>query len=463
MKKYIIYSAMVVLILIIPFGFMTIRPTTTSTEKKELAVWPELQKNEKLNIDYFEEIGMYFDDHFAFRQEMVDANGRIRSALFRTSANEQVILGNENWLYFSDTLPDYQGTNEFTDREMFIIKHNLNLMNNYVDTLGAKMVLLIAPNKNSLYTEMVPYHVVRGEESNLDKLQSQLEGMNIESVNLKQAFLEEEDVLYFESDTHWNSKGALLAYNELFQTLGIEHETYKNIPYKESKEHIGDLSEMLFPITAEEEVDYIYPTNSFQYVGEVEDNMDTWIETQNENKSGSLFMFRDSFGESLLPFVADNIGTGYFSRYVPYDLEQLKNYDLDYVVIERTERRVDSFGKSIPILSAPIVEDVDATEVQTKSSIEVEKDGDFLVVKGEVDSSYINEESIVYGVISDEQGDAVTCQAFLTFSEDGKGRGYHMYLNTQEIKGNQINIVVKTNGESYIVASNAEEKKNEED
>ena len=40
-------------------------------------------------------------------------------------------------------------------------------------------------------------------------------------------------------------------------------------------------------------------------------------------KDGSMLMYRDSFGESLLPFVADEIGQGYFSRLVPYNLTQI--------------------------------------------------------------------------------------------------------------------------------------------
>ncbi|MFR4564168.1 MAG: hypothetical protein ACLT5O_06470, partial [Anaerotignum sp.] len=62
---------------------------------------------------------------------------------------------------------------------------------------------------------------------------------------------------------------------------------------------------MLFPKAVQKEDNYFYDTASnFVYVNEVKDNMDSWIETENPNAIGSILMYRDSFGESLLPFVA---------------------------------------------------------------------------------------------------------------------------------------------------------------
>lgn len=69
-------------------------------------------------------------------------------------------------------------------------------------------------------------------------------------------------------------------------------------------DHIGDLDKMLYPkaLTPEDEV-YYDKTTTFAYVGEVESNFDPKITTVNPVKEGSLVMYRDSFGNTLLPFL----------------------------------------------------------------------------------------------------------------------------------------------------------------
>ncbi|MFR6162687.1 MAG: hypothetical protein ACLUJR_06400 [Mediterraneibacter gnavus] len=138
----------------------------------------------------------------------------------------------------------------------------------------------------------------------------------------------------------------MLAYNALMEKLGREHETYLNVPYELEKSHVGDIDEMLYPFGFELEEEYVYDKEfSFDYVNEVKDNMDAWIQTNNPQKDGSMLMYRDSFGESLLPFVADEIGQGYFSRLVPYNLTQIEELHPQYVVIEKVERNIQDFAK----------------------------------------------------------------------------------------------------------------------
>ena len=90
--------------------------------------------------------------------------------------------------------------------------------------------------------------------------------------------------------------------------------------------------------------------------------MDSWIETENPNATGSILMYRDSFGESLLPFVAGEFEKGYFSRLVPYNLLQVEQYQPDVVVIEKVERNLDDFITDMPIVECPEVENMIAPQ-----------------------------------------------------------------------------------------------------
>ena len=67
----------------------------------------------------------------------------------------------------------------------------------------------------------------------------------------------------------------------------------------------GDLDEMLYPLALTEEKEIYYDkADVFAYVGEVESNFDPKITTVNPGSTGSLVMYRDSFGNAILPFFA---------------------------------------------------------------------------------------------------------------------------------------------------------------
>ena len=94
---------------------------------------------------------------------------------------------------------------------------------------NTKIVLIVGPNKSSIYTEYLPDKLVpstkRYSSFFLDKLQNV---SNLTVYNPTGDFLnskESEGILYWMTDTHWNNKGAFLAYlgfsNLLVVTLSV--------------------------------------------------------------------------------------------------------------------------------------------------------------------------------------------------------------------------------------------------
>ncbi len=287
-------------------------------------------------------------------------------------------------------------------------------------------------------------------------LSSRLLAAGIQYTNLFDAFRSRDEVLYFERDSHWNNRGAVLAYNTLMDSIGREHETYLNVPYEIQKVHTGDIDEMLYPLAAEPEEEYFYDKQqSFSYVNDVTDNMDEWIETVNPDKQGSILMFRDSFGESLLPFVADEMGKGYFSRLVPYNLTQIEDLHPDYVVIEKVERNIKDFIEDVPIMETSQVEAIFAPEAVTDSTIETSKEGSYLLIKGSIDEKYISGDTeITVSVRNNQTMESRTYKTFYTKTEEGDGNGYQLYIKGSSVHAGQlhINTIVTNKGQSFIVA-----------
>lgn len=455
--KYLFFIVPVWIILLIPFAGMTFWPTNETTENTVLAEWPSWKNDGEWNQSYLSDMGEYFEDHFAFRQNFVTVNALLRGKLMKTSATDQVVVGTDDWLYYSGTMNDYQGKDLLTERELYAVVHNLKLMQDYVESHGSWFIFTVAPNKNSLYNENMPYYYQKGTESNLEKLVPKLAAMGIHYVDLQELFQEQEELLYFKRDSHWNNKGAVLAYNALMDQMGREHETYLNVPYELESIHTGDLDEMLYPLAAEPETEYVYDKAfGYTYVNEVTDNMDDWIETVNPEKYGSLLMFRDSFGESLLPFMADEVGNGYFSRLVPYNLTQVEQYAPNYVIIERVERRIDSFAEEAPIMEVPQIENLFGPEAVTDTTLDAEKQGSYLMIKGQIDENYMNDNTEIYVALRDNLTmETRTYQAFYTMTEDGDGNGYQMYLKGSSVPSGSVhmNVIVQNAGQNTIVAS----------
>lgn len=454
-KKYICYLIVVWAVLIFPFAGMAFWPSNETTENTELASWPELKTEEGWNKEYLSQVGAYFEDHFAFRQYWVTANALLRSTLFHISATDQVVLGTEGWLYYSGTLDDYQGKNLFSEREKFALLHNLKLIQDYVEEQGSQFILMIPPNKNSLYDEHMPSHYQKADTSNLRELMEEIQAEGIACVNLLEEFSQTEETLYFQRDSHWNSKGALLAYCALMEQTGREFETYRNVPYDLQKEHSGDLDEMLFPKAVKLEEDYVYDYGwNYSYINEVKDNMDSWIETANPKKDGSILMYRDSFGESLLPFVAEAYGQAYFSRLVPYNLLQVGQYGPDTVVIEKVERNLDDFIQQAPIMTYPQTENISAPEAETDTTISAEKSGSFLEVQGVLDEDYLDTETEIFVSVRNEATmETKTYETFYTSTEEGGG--FHLYLSGGSLWEGELRLsVIAVNGQqAFLIGS----------
>ena len=135
-KGFIVFIVLCLIILLIPFAGMAVAPTMVTTENKKLSELPKIKDENGININYLGQLGDYFQDHFAFRQQMVSANASIYGKIFGASTTDQVLIGNNNWMYYTGTLDDYLVENVMTDRAIENAVHNIKLMQNYVETVN---------------------------------------------------------------------------------------------------------------------------------------------------------------------------------------------------------------------------------------------------------------------------------------------------------------------------------------
>lgn len=454
----IIFVAICLVICVIPFAGMSIARTDSTTENKTLAEWPEFKEEGKLNLNYMQQMGEYFEDHFAFKNQLVTADSNIQSKVFGVSNMDTVIVGESGWLYYKDTLDDYLGQNTCSERRLHNIANNLSLLQKYVESKGADFIFTVAPNKNSLYGENMPYYYQKKVDdiNNMTLLKPLIEKNNISYADLFTAFENNEEILYLKRDSHWNGKGAVLAYNTILDAMGIEHENYEITKSIRTKDEYGDLNKMIYPLGAVPEWNYKYQYESnYIYETDTKSVEDAWIQTSNPKGKQTLLMFRDSFGNTLLPLMAENFSEAYFSKSVPYQVESYMNeYNPDAVIAEKVERNISDFAIEPPIMTGPAVtEDIKAKELSSETTVNIggcEYDTSYLKVYGKLDKDVVDIETKVYIKIF-ANNETKVYEAF-TVSEQDSDNGYLLYMPKDMLaESAQIEIFTEEDGTFYSV------------
>ncbi len=465
---YNLFSALCLILCAIPLVCMAFARTDASIENRTPAAWPSLTKEGKLNTRVLEEAGDYFNDHYAFRQQFVSADAEIQSRVFAVSNVDTVIRGRDGWLYYTDTLNDFAGRT-LSPRSISGIAHNLKLTQDYVTDQGAQFLLVIPPNKNTLYGDHMPYYDSRkvSGTSNLELLAPQLKKEKISRVNLLRLFRKQDDVLYLKRDSHWDNRGARMVYDAMLDALGKEHRDFNSTPAVRTKTEIGDLGRMLFPSTAEPEWNVYYELpGAYRYVTDTESVEDALIDTKNKSQSDSLLMYRDSFGNTLIPFTAEAFKKARFSKMVPHNLAaDMEETKPDYVIFEKVERNLDEFVTDPPVIPAPAVKlkgKVSAKTTDRKAGESADLRAQTGVSEAETNMGYWLFSGVISGDVPEDadlflrlktDGGTKTYGVFWTAA--GGKDGFAAYLPKDAVSGTKVKaqIIMRQAGELRSIGS----------
>ena len=433
-KNYaIIFIAICMLLCLIPSVGMLFFPTTRTTENNAMAEAPKLLTEEgSLNKSFIQDFESYFTEHIALRNPMLYMDAKIQTGIFAESNVSGVISGTDGWLYYSSTLSDYLGQDIMSERALYNLAHNIRIVQTYLAAKDIDFVFTIAPNKNTLYGENMPYYksCVVNTEHNAKLLQPYLAQLDVQYLDLFQLFEAQEEILYLKTDSHWNTKGACLVYHNILDTLDIPHEDYSGQTPRPVETTEGDLNKMLYSFYGKAETDYAYDlAGEYTYTTgtTVEDG---WVVTENPSGKGSILMFRDSFANTLIPFFSSQFQNAYYAKGEPNAVERyLEANAVDCVVIEKVERNIVNYLNQPPILSAPVVElPSTLTIANTQTSVQAEEcmyDINYYKFTGTADAKRMDVDSQIIVCVN-----GVTYRAYHT----GSGNDFCLYLKKDIFK-----------------------------
>lgn len=308
--------------------------------------------------EYFADYEKFFNDNYTFRGPLISINSKLDYFIFNRSTHEDVILGEDGWLFFSDTLADYEKERLYTQEELDEILTNLLETQKYMNERGIEFIVYVAPNKNTIYGEYMPQGVnVINEISRTEQAVEYVKkNSDITIIYPKDDLMQVKEQypnlqLYFKLDSHWNYMGGYFGVKPVMDTLGIQLPTIEEIPYEAVNEPIFqwngyDLANML-GLTGylNEDINYRlegYDGEGVTYEGDASVSLEAF-EGSFRTYSGAgdtrkIYFARDSFGESMTPYLARSFEEMYsISRYT-ITKESIEEEAPDVFLYEMAER-----------------------------------------------------------------------------------------------------------------------------
>ena len=339
----ILYCSVFFLLISMPLVLMPMA-NNQPTENRLLAPIPELFKNGSFNLSAPIETEEYFRDHFAGRTQMIDAYSRLVGSLFTVSANDRVIMGRDGFLFFHETIGDYDGSAALSDFEMEGLIRELIEIKQAAQLREQLLLIAVAPNKNTLYGEYMPQRYAKtNEPTNLDRL---LAVEELDFIDLHAALLGAGQTVYYKTDSHWNALGARIAAREII--AAIEEKTGVKTTFDwdsaafDDAFIVGDLGRMLYPANPPREESRFYEDarQSYSTIGRFRSLDDLRITTESDAAPLRIAIYRDSFAEALIPYISNAFSNVYYTRQTPPPLDSTEFLQADVIVLQIAERRI---------------------------------------------------------------------------------------------------------------------------
>lgn len=283
-----------------------------------------------------------FTERLCARNKLIAFNSELTSLLTGGTYMEstQVLLGKNNWLFYKTELDghplwDYMGINHFTDDELAAIAANLVSIRDGFNALGVDFYVTALPNKEIIYEEYMPDTVARVDTvSRAEQLADYIwDNTDLVYVYPKQALLDAkaEGQIYYQTDTHWNQKGAFVGMQQLMhEAYGVEAKNLDSVSFDiTSNDLAGDLA-VIGGVADKYNIDTTYVFDA-----------DTADKAQYRDEVALVV------GDSFSGFLS-TIAKGYYKEVhwiytKDFTMSMLDEYDADVVIWESVERYMETF------------------------------------------------------------------------------------------------------------------------
>ena len=328
-KKYptfLMFSGIVILFTMI--DIINSPKEFSELENRKLSQMPILSLESYIDTSFSSNYEKYINDQFFLRNNWIDLKSRVEYLLGKRENND-IIFGKENYLF-----------KKFTTFNNEMLENNINSILTFTNKYETDVDFFIIPNSYAIYDELTPRYLPLVDQlsliNSINNYLSLESNNHIRSINIAEELLKsKEDYIYYKTDHHWTSFGAYLAYLTYMNSLGLEAIDINNLEEIKINDFFGTYYNRSKYFKADSDFITYYNMPNLQieidgkeYLSLMDldkfkssdkysaflwgNNGLTKVINENiaeERKGSSILIFKDSYANSFIQFLANNYET----------------------------------------------------------------------------------------------------------------------------------------------------------
>lgn len=351
-RKIYLYLPLIVLLFWVYFPFAA---NIFSSNTELMDNRPLMPKPTKLTSHFAQEFTDYYNDTFAGRKKLIVKYVKLKQKLKIDTG--QYFYGQKGWMFYdsakvnnANSMLDYYAEVMPTDDELEQMRLGLEAEKQFYQKYGASYLLLVAPNKENIYSEYMPERMQKKRVSDYSFSDAGADYLNqngISVLNLKPAFrTAKKDIpyhLYYKKDTHWNALGGYIGFYALMQKLRDFGVGGRLLPLTtEMITEAGMVGQDMHPTDKDMSYAVSYLDDKTFVRTVVRENKIIVYDNANPVSDKTIMIIGDSFAGALLPYLAKNyrrvVNVAAGIKDLGFYKDAMVEYKPDVVVRELVER-----------------------------------------------------------------------------------------------------------------------------
>jgi alginate O-acetyltransferase complex protein AlgJ len=339
-------------------------------ENRELAAFPHYDGSLTSLMTVPEGFAAWFEDHFGFRSRLVRWYGESRLFVLRASPSAAVVKGENGWFFYGDdkSIEDYANVEPMTDAALANWRSAILRARDWLRARQIPYVFTIAPDKYVIYGEEMPRDLARvGDLSRADQLFTALQDTGL-AVDVRRAEFDAKsrERVYQQTDTHWNDRGALAAYQQIIAAVRARvprtPPTWDRADFTDADRTTEglDLAGMMGLTRVLREVDMTLVPRRPRRARVIEpagarptDEEGRLVTEIDDPSLPRAVIFRDSFTSRLVPFLSEHFSRAVYLWQNDFDAAIVAQEHPDVVIQEIVGRHLYNFIPSPELVPQP--------------------------------------------------------------------------------------------------------------
>jgi len=362
-------SAVATLLVFLTLGILSLVDIVDGPDderQEHIAKTPDLPQAIREVPHFIRAAKLHLEKRYAMKGGFVWVNNNFKRVIFGHSVTKKVNIGKDGFLFLNQekAIASTQGIGGLDQVQTTKWAAHFDKVDRTFNEVGIPFVFVLAPNKHSVYPEVLPEWVrpAKKGENRADRILSlAIERLSVRPVDAKEIFADHRlnqpnELLYHKTDTHWNELGAALAIRTAFSHLGIEIRVPNN--KIQPRRRSGDLARMIgqehyfaayAPVLEERDKWNCFDRESITIIDH--ETRDAILPKQfschgSFGYDKKVVAFIDSFGVSAIPSLALNFRNIDFLWSDTVNLELARSMGADMVLQIIVERKMQSISPS---------------------------------------------------------------------------------------------------------------------